>query len=90
MGFPRHPPEKPSVEGTAHLFDVWISQLLLQGNSDALAQPRLLRSVINLIGKRATYRPAQNPDRSFGVRVRSGAEPLRKFSPESRTSWPSG
>ncbi|WP_439612977.1 alpha/beta hydrolase family protein [Reyranella sp.] len=72
LGFPLHPPMKPSVERAAHLFDVQIPQLFVQGTRDALAQPRLLKGVIKRLGKRATHRPVEDAEHSFGVLVRSG------------------
>jgi predicted alpha/beta-hydrolase family hydrolase len=71
-GFPLHPPDKPSTERAAHLFDVRIPLLFVHGTRDTLAQPRLLRGVIKRLAERATYRPVQDADHSFGVLVRSG------------------
>jgi hypothetical protein len=72
LGFPLHPPEKPSVERATHLFDVRIPLLFIQGTRDGLARPALLRKVMKGLGKRATYQPIKDADHSFGVLVRSG------------------
>jgi predicted alpha/beta-hydrolase family hydrolase len=72
LGFPLHTPEKPSVERAAHLFDVRIPLLFIQGTRDRLASPALLRKVMNGLGKRATYRSIKDADHSFAVPVRSG------------------
>lgn len=72
LGFPLHPPEKPSVDRAGHVLDVRIPMLFVQGTRDSLAQPRLLKGVIRRLGKRATYSPVQDADHSFGVLVRSG------------------
>lgn len=72
LGFPLHPSGKPSVERAAHLRDIHIPQLFLQGTRDALAEPALLRKVMKRLGKRATYRPVAQADHSFAVLVRSG------------------
>lgn len=72
LGFPLHPPEKPSVERAAHLSDIRIPMLFIQGTRDALAQPALLQEVLKNLGKRATSRPVKDADHSFGVLVRSG------------------
>ncbi|WP_422030393.1 alpha/beta family hydrolase [Reyranella sp.] len=72
LGFPLHPAGKPSVERAAHLRDIDIPQLFLQGTRDALAEPALLRKVMKRLGKRATYRPVVQADHSFAVLVRSG------------------
>lgn len=72
LGFPLHPAGKPSIDRAAHLLDVRIPQLFVQGTRDALAEPRLLRKVIRLLGTRATFRPVAQADHSFAVLVRSG------------------
>ena len=72
LGFPLHPPDKPSVERAAHLLDVEIPMLFVQGTRDALAKPALLRGVVKRLGKRATLWPVKDADHSFGVLVRSG------------------
>lgn len=72
LGFPLHPPEKPSVERAAHLSDVHIPLLFVQGTRDALARPALLRKVLKGLGKRASFWPIRDADHSFGVLVRSG------------------
>ena len=37
LGFPLHPAGRPSDERAAHLFDVQVPMLFLQGTRDALA-----------------------------------------------------
>lgn len=72
LGFPLHPPEKPSATRAEHLLDVDIPMLFVQGTRDALAEPTLLRGVVKRLGKRATLWPVEGADHSFGVLVRSG------------------
>ena len=72
LGFPLHPPDKPSVERAEHLFDIHVPQLFIQGTRDALARPTLLRGVVRRLGKRAKLWPVKDADHSFGVLVRSG------------------
>ncbi len=72
LGFPLHPPEKPSVERAAHLSDIHIPLLFVQGTRDALARPALLRKVLKGLGKRTSFWPIKDADHSFGVLVRSG------------------
>jgi len=72
LGFPLHPAGKPSIDRAAHLLDVRIPQLFIQGTRDALAEPALLRKVIERLGARATLRPVAEADHSFAVLVRSG------------------
>ena len=72
LGFPLHPPDKPSIERAEHLSDIHVPQLFIQGTRDALAQPALLRVVIRRLGKRARLWPVKDADHSFDVLVRSG------------------
>lgn len=72
LGFPLHPPDKPSIDRAAHLSETRIPQLFIQGTRDALARPALLRKVLKGLGKRASFRPIRDADHSFGVLVRSG------------------
>src|SRR6476660_5724217 len=44
VGFPLHPPDKPADERGAHLFDVHVPMLFLQGTRDQLADMQLLQS----------------------------------------------
>ena len=72
LGFPLHPPEKPSVERAAHLSDIRIPLLFIQGTRDRLARPAFLRKVLRGLGKQASHWPIRDADHSFGVLVRSG------------------
>lgn len=76
LGFPLHPPvkppHKPSLERAAHLRDVHVPQLFIQGTRDALAEAGRLRRVVKRLGKRARLWPVKGADHSFGVLVRSG------------------
>jgi predicted alpha/beta-hydrolase family hydrolase len=72
LGFPLHPPDKPSAERAKHLSDVAIPMLFLQGANDAFAQSDLLEPVIAALGKKATLKVFPHADHSFHVPVRSG------------------
>jgi predicted alpha/beta-hydrolase family hydrolase len=72
LGFPLHPAGKPSEERAAHLDDVHIPMLFLQGTHDALADLALLRPVTGRLNDRATLRLFQDADHSFHVPARSG------------------
>src|SRR6476469_482663 len=54
FGFPLHPAGKPSDERSAHLSDVGVPILFLQGARDALADTGLLKGVVERLGARAT------------------------------------
>jgi len=72
LGFPLHPAGRPSDERAAHLFDVQVPMLFLQGTRDALADLALLRPVVGRLGNRATLRTFEEADHSFHVPARTG------------------
>jgi uncharacterized protein len=72
LGFPLHPAGKPSDERAAHLFDVRIPMLFLQGSRDELASLELLEPVIATLGAKATLAVFADADHSFHVPARSG------------------
>jgi uncharacterized protein len=72
LGFPLHPAGKPSQDRAAHLFDVHIPMLFLQGTRDTLAQLDQLEPVCRALGARATLQLFADADHSFHVPARSG------------------
>ncbi|ERF80941.1 dienelactone hydrolase family protein [Bradyrhizobium viridifuturi] len=74
LGFPLHPAGKPSSERAAHLAEVKIPMLFLQGTRDALAELELLEPVVKGLGSRAKLHLAQEADHSFHVLKRSGRD----------------
>ncbi len=72
LGFPLHPAGKPSDERAAHLSDVDVPMLFLQGTRDELAQRDLLQPVVGRLGENATLRLFDAADHSFHVPARSG------------------
>lgn len=72
LGFPLHPPGQPADERGAHLFDVQIPMLFLQGMRDEFADLRLLKALVAKLGKRATLRLFDDADHSFYVPARTG------------------
>ena len=72
FGFPLHPAGKPSDERAAHLSDVQIPMLFLQGTRDALAELSLLKPVVEKLGARASLRLFDDADHSFHVPAKSG------------------
>jgi uncharacterized protein len=72
FGFPLHPAGRPSDERAAHLADVRVPMLFLQGTRDALADPTLLRPVVHRLGGRAMVELFDGADHSFHVLARSG------------------
>jgi len=88
LGYPLHPPGRPEKIRDAHLPDVPVPMLFLQGSRDAFARPDLLAGVLARLGPRAEYVEVTGGDHSFRVpggprdaRVigASLAEPAAKF-----------
>jgi predicted alpha/beta-hydrolase family hydrolase len=71
LGFPLHPAGRPSDERGAHLCEIKIPMLLLQGTRDALAAPKLIEAVVYRLD-RATLKLFQDADHSFHVPARTG------------------
>jgi predicted alpha/beta-hydrolase family hydrolase len=72
LGFPLHPAGKPSSDRAAHLGDVKIPMLFLQGTRDALAELSLLEPVVKGLGTRASLHLLEAADHSFHVLKSSG------------------
>ena len=72
LGFPLHPPGKPSNDRAKHLSEVQIPTLFLQGTRDEFAQLDLLQPVVEQLGARATLRLFADADHSFHVPARTG------------------
>jgi predicted alpha/beta-hydrolase family hydrolase len=72
LGFPLHPAGKPSVARAAHLSELKIPMLFLQGTRDSLAEMSLLEPVVNGLGGLASLHAVQEADHSFHVLARSG------------------
>jgi predicted alpha/beta-hydrolase family hydrolase len=72
VGFPLHPPGKPSDERAQHLSDVRVPMLFLTGSRDEFAEPQMLMPVIARLGERATLQLVADADHSLHVPIRSG------------------
>jgi len=72
VGFPLHPPEKPSLDRAAHLADVGVPMLFLQGTRDELAEPTLIADTVKRLGANALLYSVDGADHSFHVLKRSG------------------
>jgi predicted alpha/beta-hydrolase family hydrolase len=80
VGFPLHPAGKPSSERAAHLADVQIPMLFLQGTGDALAELDQLQPVCRSLGARATLKLFADADHSFHVPARTGRKDAQVMS----------
>ena len=72
IGFPLHPPGKPSAERGAHLDDVRVPMLFLQGTRDEFAKMSLLQSLVTCLGSRATLGLFKDANHSFHAPARTG------------------
>lgn len=63
-GFPLHPPKKPSIDRAAHLNNVKLPMLFLQGTKDALATWPLIQQVCASLPQ-ATLREITGADHAF-------------------------
>ena len=72
VGFPLHPAGKPSTERAAHLAQVQVPMLFLQGTRDTLADLPLVQAAVGASGALATLHVVDGADHAFHVPVRSG------------------
>jgi len=72
LAFPLHPAGRPDTARAAHLVNVAVPMLFVQGTRDELATTSLLVPVMEKLHPRATLLPVQDADHSFHVPARSG------------------
>jgi len=72
FAFPLHPAAAPGVERAAHLANISVPMLFIQGTNDALATLELLRPTLLGLGERATLHLAPDADHAFHVPAKSG------------------
>jgi len=72
LGFPLHPPKKPSVARAEHLDLVTVPMLFLQGTRDDLADLALMTEVVARLGKSATMEIIDQANHAFEVPKRTG------------------
>ncbi len=89
FGFPLHAAGKPSSERGAHLAQVNVPMLFLQGTRDRLAELDRIESLCRGLGKRATLHIIEGGDHSFHVLKRSGRtdEEVQNELGETVGSW---
>jgi predicted alpha/beta-hydrolase family hydrolase len=71
VGFPLHAPNRPSDARAAHLDQVDLPMLFLQGTRDDLADLALIQGVCQRLGSRATLHVVDSADHSFNVPKRA-------------------
>jgi predicted alpha/beta-hydrolase family hydrolase len=72
LGFPLHAAGQPSDDRAAHLADIRVRMLFVQGTRDALADLTLMRGLAKALGRRAALHVVDDADHSFHVPARSG------------------
>lgn len=74
FGFPLHAPGRREVQRGAHLAQVTVPLLFLQGTRDHLADLELLRPVVAALGDHARLHVVDGADHGFHVPKRSGRD----------------
>jgi predicted alpha/beta-hydrolase family hydrolase len=72
VGFPLHPAGQPGDGRGAHLAEVRVPMLFLQGTRDALAERALLEPLLARLGARASVELLEDADHAIHVPARSG------------------
>jgi predicted alpha/beta-hydrolase family hydrolase len=88
LGFPLHPPGRPSVSRAEHLTQVQVPMLFLQGTRDEFAQRDLITGVCEQLAPLATLQLIDGADHSFKVPKRSGtAEQVMAHLADQLVAW---
>jgi uncharacterized protein len=89
VGFPLHPPARPGIARAAHLAQVDVPMLFLQGTRDQFAHLDLLRPVCSNLGSRASLHVVEGADHSFHVLKSSGTNDAKVMTELAQTiaSW---
>lgn len=76
LAYPLHPPGRPERIRDAHLYDLTVPMLFVQGSRDPFAQPDLLAAVLQRLGERAQLLSVEGGDHAFrrAGGLRDGAE----------------
>jgi hypothetical protein len=72
LGFPLHPPGKPSIARADHLDRVLVPMLFVHGTRDEFAEPGLLAQVLARLGPRASLHSVDGGNHSLDVPKSSG------------------
>jgi uncharacterized protein len=89
LSFPLHPAGRPGTDRAAHLQEIGIPMLFVQGTRDELARLDLLRPVVEGLGARATLHLLEDADHSFHAPARSGRKDseLRETALDALCAW---
>jgi predicted alpha/beta-hydrolase family hydrolase len=67
LAYPLHPPGRPEKIRAAHLYEIEVPMLFVQGTRDAFARPDLLAAVLERLGSRAELVAIEGGDHGFKV-----------------------
>jgi uncharacterized protein len=89
LGFPLHPPGKPSDARAEHLGQVRVPMLFLQGSRDEFASLELLKPVVERFKSRATLKLFAEADHSFHAPKRTGLSDEERMAEilDTMASW---
>lgn len=89
LGFPLHPAGRPDTTRAAHLINVTVPMLFVQGTRDELAKLSLLEPLIEALTPRATLHLLQDADHSFHVPAKTGRKDpdVRTEALEAMARW---
>ena len=78
FSFPLYPAGEPATKRADHLANVTVPMLFLSGTRDALAEPDLLKPVVENLGERASLHLLDTGDHSFKIlkRTRTSSEDI--------------
>lgn len=87
-GFPLHAPGRDSVDRAAHLTEVKVPQLFLQGSKDKLANIELMHEVVSSL-QHVEMQIIDEGDHSFNVPKRSGKtkEDVMQYLVVTSSNW---
>ena len=80
LGYPLHPPGRPDKPRVAHLPDIRVPVLIVQGERDSFGTPDELRSVIARMPSRVTLHVISQGDHSFAVPKSTGLTPKAVYA----------
>ncbi len=89
LGFPLHPAGRPEERRDAHLYDIDLPMLFLQGTRDPLATFGTMQEVVERLAGMARLVPVEGGDHSFRVRGRKGspAPEVLQLLAENTVEW---
>jgi predicted alpha/beta-hydrolase family hydrolase len=89
LGFPLHAAGRPSDAHGAHLFEIKVPMLFLQGTRDALAATELIEALVRRLGDRASLKLSRMRIIHFMCPQGAGG-PTQKSNPKCWMSWQPG